>query len=502
MKTAAPAAVLSLILAIFTTQGFAQEMRTFTNQQGVAVKAKLVGVASGQVTIALEDGRQFTMPLTKLSAADQQYIQTQSQSSPAGPAAAVASPTQPAFKAAPNPNDKLPPAEINTLLGQGLFGESSLWESPAADVAKKLGLREESKTKTQSSYRSYPKDDYRFFGARPYSIALYAEEDKVSSLSIVFANKGDLFSAKASGEGHFDKDTPPKEAALIVKKAMEKDLAAISETLSAKLGAPKKERFGEGKTGRMNMQRWDWRGHAVMLADAEGEYVGIQVVTTAFADAGGKNARLSDAVIREEAKAHVQTRPNGDVVIQEIPMVDQGPKGYCVPATAERAMRYLGVPADMYVLANAGQTGYGGGTSVNLLLQGMARYIKAKGRSFASWEGEIKLKELQKHIDKGVPVIWTLFSTADFNKTANARTKDRKEVSEWSAWKTKVTAEAAASGLMKDKTSGHAVLIIGYNKDTNEIAFSDSWGEKYMERWITIKEANLVSQNYFYVIGF
>jgi hypothetical protein len=36
-------------------------------------------------------------------------------------------------------------------------------------------------------------------------------------------------------------------------------------------------------------------------------------------------------------------------------MVDQGPKGYCVPATFERAMRTMGIDADMYLLAMVGQ---------------------------------------------------------------------------------------------------------------------------------------------------
>jgi hypothetical protein len=474
-----------------------QEIRTFTNQSGVTLRAKLVAVVGDQVTIMREDGRQFTLPIATLSTADQDYVR-QNAAKPAAPAAV----SQPAFKPAPHPNDKLPLQDVNAAAGQPLFAETPLWERPASEVAEALGLEPESKTKTQSSFRSYPPEDYRLFGARPYSVALYAENDKVTALSVVFANKGDLFGAKGSGEMHFDRNTPPAEAAKIVKKAMDKDIADITAALSAKLGAPAKERFGEGKVGRMNMQRWDWRGHAVLLAEAEGEYVGVQVVTAQFADSGGKFARTSDAVIRELAKSHVQTRPNGDVVISDIPMVDQGPKGYCVPATAERAMRYLGVPADMYILANAGETGYGGGTSVELLLEGVGRHIRAKGRSFDSWQGEMKMKDLARQIDKGVPVIWALQSTELFNKTANARTKDRQAVAEWAAWKTKVSAEAAASALTPDKESGHVVLIIGYNKETDEIAFSDSWGERYMERWITVREANLVSQGRFYVIGF
>ena len=44
------------------------------------------------------------------------------------------------------------------------------------------------------------------------------------------------------------------------------------------------------------------------------------------------------------------------------------------------------------------------------------------------------------------------------------------------------------------------MIILGYNKETREIAFSDSWGERYKERWITIAEAQQISQHYFYVV--
>ncbi|MDB6072524.1 MAG: hypothetical protein JWO89_164, partial [Verrucomicrobiaceae bacterium] len=125
-----------------------------------------------------------------------------------------------------------------------------------------------------------------------------------------------------------------------------------------------------------------------------------------------------------------------------------------------------------------------------------------KGRAFDHFSGPMKLKELAKHIDKGIPVMWALYSTKEFNKTADSRTAERKQVTELAAWKTKVDSESAAHSLEKDTESGHVVLIIGYNKDTNEIAFSDSWGERFKERWITIKEADQISQKSFWAIGF
>ncbi len=496
------AANVFLVLGLSLAAAFSQspELRTFTNAQGKAVQAKLIGVDGPNVTLELATGQKYTFAITSLSAADQQYIK--SAAVPAAGAPAAAAPAKYTFK--PGPNDKLEPASVNEAVGQPLFGDALLWTSSAEEIAAKLKIPTESKTKTASSYRAYTKDDYQMFGAHPYSVAMYAENDQVTNFSLVFANKGDLFSAKGSGEMHFDKDTPPAEAEKIVKTAMDKDLAAISAALTSKLGAPKKERFGEGsaKIGRLTVQRWDWRGHSILLAEAPGEYVGVQIVTTAFAEAGGKVEDTVDKVIRARALANLEKRANGDVVIGDIPMVDQGPKGYCAPATAERAMRYLGVPADMYILANAGQTNFGGGTSVSTLLEGMAPQIRNKRRSFDTWKGELKMKEIAKYIDKGVPLMWTLCSTDKFNETANKRTKERKDITDWAAWKTKVTEESANNALPKDKESGHVVLIIGYNKDTNEIAFSDSWGERYKERWITLPEAEQISLQSFYVVGF
>jgi hypothetical protein len=136
------------------------------------------------------------------------------------------------------------------------------------------------------------------------------------------------------------------------------------------------------------------------------------------------------------------------------------------------------------------------------MLSGMAAQIRSKRRSFDSWESELKIKEIAKYIDKGLPVMWTLCSTKGFNDTANKRTKERKTVTDWAAWRAKVTAEAATNSLPKDKDTRHIVLIIGYNKDTNEMAFSDSWGDDFKERWITLQEAEQVSDGRFYVVGF
>jgi hypothetical protein len=51
---------------------------------------------------------------------------------------------------------------------------------------------------------------------------------------------------------------------------------------------------------------------------------------------------------------HVKRDPvSGDVWLGDVPMVDQGQKGYCVVASAERVMRYYGSKVDENELARS-----------------------------------------------------------------------------------------------------------------------------------------------------
>ena len=92
--------------------------------------------------------------------------------------------------------------------------------------------------------------------------------------------------------------------------------------------------------------------------------------------------------------------------------------------------------------------------------------------------GVIKLRTIKKYIDEGLPIIWTMFSSHDYNSFVNKRTIERRSVNDWEAWKDRSKAEARSINLRKDFMSAHACMIIGYNKATNEIAVSDSWGPR------------------------
>ena len=390
--------------------------------------------------------------------------------------------------------------EVNAACGVPLLADDNLWDDNADAVAERLKLPFESKTSDQASFRLYPSADARFLGARPYSQSLLAEERRPTGISSVFANKGDAISYLAGRLGNSEV-APRREDLRENRKAIEADAENLEKALTALFGEPSDARMGEGREMREKVLRWDWKGHAFLLAAPRGEYVALRIIPVEAADSAGKS-RVSDAVMKERLAARVERRANGDVILRDMPMVDQGPKGYCVPATWERVMRYMGIPADMYVLAMAGKTDPGGGTSGNDIAWAVRDAVAGAGRRMESPTVKLNPEGVAKFIDEGLPVMWGMFSTEEFNAAADERMRRRKDMDDPAGWSASLEeARDAAKKWRKDPEDAHICMIIGYNEKTGELAVSDSWGPQFAERWVTAEEAKAVSQNRFFVIS-
>ncbi len=385
--------------------------------------------------------------------------------------------------------------KVNQAVGHPLFSSDlTLWDEPAERVAERLKWPGESKTEETSSYRLYPQLNYGFLNAHPYSCVLYGDKQgKVEQFSLVFANKGDYGSEVGEGEEHFQsKGELPSASDL--NGAIKRDAAAIALALSEAFGVAITQRYGE-KDDRRTAKRWDYASHSFILSEMEGEYVHLLIVPPGLADQAGKQSEVYDQELRKVLLANVKHEENGDVLITNIPMVNQGPKGYCAPATFERAMRYMKVPADMYLLATAA-TAPGGGTNTSKLAEDAKRIIRSKSRRISDLTLQEKLttRAVSRYIDKGVPVLWQMASLEDYNKLANAWTEERQQQSDWAAWteKAKTTGEEAGKKLVPSENF-HICMIIGYNTATNELAVSDSWGPKYELRWVPLDVAKAVT---------
>lgn len=390
--------------------------------------------------------------------------------------------------------------QVNMACGVPLLSDDNLWDDDAAAVAERLELSQESLTSDQSSYRLYPPPDARFLGARPCSVSLLAESGVPSVMSLVFANKGDSVAADepASRSRTVEVDRDELRGN---RKAIEADERTLEQALTGVFGQPTAAKLGRGRETSEKVLRWDWQGHAFLLAAPRGEYVALRIMPSSSADSGGK-ARISDSEMKTRLASRVEHRANGDVILRDIPMVDQGPKGYCVPATWERVMRYMGIPADMYVLAMAGGTQAGGGTSTADIAWAVKDAVTGAGRRLEKVAVKMTPAGVAKFIDDGVPVMWAMFSTDEFNALADERTTARRTMADPTAWSAALEpARKAAKKMRTDRENGHVCMIIGYNEQTGELAVSDSWGPGFAERWITAEEAQAVSQGDCYVIG-
>ncbi len=152
---------------------------------------------------------------------------------------------------------------------------------------------------------------------------------------------------------------------------------------------------------------------------------------------------------RKSLILNVKKKKNGDLTIQGIPMIDQGEKGYCAPATCARILQYYGYDLDEHQLANLMETGESKkGTSIKYMKTSLKRL--ASGLPFFAKELKFSFSTIERYILKGTPLIW---------------------------------------GIPK-----HIRMIIGINKNKKEIIYSDSWGTKGIENRMPYKQAKNINR--------
>lgn len=456
---------------------------------GKSLEVTVKSVEGGVLSFSTGSEKTFSIPINQLTSESVEAIRKQ--------LAAAAKP----------PTSNL--AEVNNVngvIGHNLFGEvASLWKEDAGAIAERLDWRLESKKENTSSYRLYTKLDYLFLGAHPYCVTLYGGKGNFAKhMSLVYANKGDFGSRLGMGEDHFKIAFPDKKPPGNLNEAIEFDAEMIAEKLTTGLGEPVEQYYGE-KEDKRKVKRWDFNDHSFLLSTTEDEYTHLLIVPAENADLEGKVDFIVDSDFRKIQIKNVVTESNGDVWVNNIPMVDQGPKGYCAPATFERAMRYMNVPADMYLLATAA-TSAEGGTNTSKLSEDCKRIVRSKARRIKELElqDDFEIKNLKKFIDKGVPVLWQMCSLKQYNDIANERSKAREEVEDFSTWATEISEEAVkyVPALENVKDNFHICMVIGYNEATREVAVSDSWGPRYEIRWVHVDIAKAVTSRGGFAIDF
>ena len=425
--------------------------RSWMDNQARAVEAEVVRVNPNRtVVLKTERGKVVTVPFDTFSDMDVEHLEYLLSRKGRGK---------------PHP---VPWYEMNDLFGLEIWQDDLLWDDPTTATAERMKMKKESKTAFMENHRAYPLGKEKVLSEPVYTTALYGGKEHVDSLSFVFLNQGDIPRSKDHGS---------------MADQIEASGMRVLDVLMPKLGEPKRDSLGRDDL-REKVWRWDWNGHAIMLSLQEGRYAALRIMPVERAERGGRIEKVNDDELRARMASCVERRDNGDVIVRNVPMVNQGPKGYCSPATWERYLRYLDIPADMYLLALAANTGAGGGTYQQDMIKATRNIISSNGRKLKDLNTKPTIDNVSRYIDQGLPIMWRFLSTPSFQWTANNCTAVRngKEPKE------------KKSGQNEDSSSGgHICLIIGYNGQTGEIAISDSWGPKFAERWVPLPDMQKVS---------
>ncbi|MEI6714889.1 MAG: C39 family peptidase [Verrucomicrobiota bacterium] len=246
-------------------------------------------------------------------------------------------------------------------------------------------------------------------------------------------------------------------------------------------------------------------------------------VTQAKGSGGSVFAKESSGGKKFEPKSRVKRTDNGDIWIDEVPMVDQGEKGYCVVASAERVLRYYGMRVDQNELAQLAGSDPSKGTMFQAAMEGLKTaghrlQFRVKPVDEPEFkEFEVLVQEYNRRVAKTdkEAIIAPLVGMIDTSKVMLSMKPDvlrAIRASQKSAF-TKFQKSVALCvdsgqplmwgvllGLVPEKgtnvqtAGGHARLIIGYNTRTNELLYTDSWGAGHELKRMSMEDAWIINR--------
>lgn len=312
----------------------------------------------------------------------------------------------------------------------------------------------------------------------------------------------------------------------IDKAEFEQRLERITTALTELTGAKPKEYRASRREAVVKVSGWSWiwdKG-AVSLEintskdgrEFEAEFIRLKLGPSEAAIARtDSSARATRSDIKQNVKQEGKR-----VVIQGIPMVDQGEKGYCVVATAARIFSYYGMDyVDQHELASLGNASASEGTSV----QGMTESLKKIGARFqikirvldsvmetrefrnlikAYNRAASKLKKTKVEDDFDWSGFW---GNADAEALRIARAGSPSQMDKWIhairpyimagvpvLWSVQLGIVPEPVGLFQTR-GGHLRLIIGFDEEKKTVIFSDSWGAAHTEKEMPLADAMAIT---------
>lgn len=267
----------------------------------------------------------------------------------------------------------------------------------------------------------------------------------------------------------------------------------------------------------VKLKAWEWKwenGIARLEVNADGkrkkftpEFIRLNIARDAKTLSSGS---ASDSITKSELRENIVTEEDGTVWLKNVPMVDQGQKGYCAPATIARVFAFYGMDqVDQHSLADLCASQGNGGTSTKEIEAAMKLICKnyrtkfiiledysAAINSFAPAYNKLAKRKKMQPLSTTDPL-----GTADADLLLECRAGKASQVTSWLrevkkhidmgspiVWGVTVGIYPEEVSLPQSR-GGHLRLIIGYNLKKKTIIFSDSWGAAHARKTMDADKA-------------
>ncbi|HWL52430.1 MAG TPA: C39 family peptidase [Chthoniobacteraceae bacterium] len=376
---------------------------------------------------------------------------------------------------------------------------ASLWSSDGAQWVEARGELGFHWVSTAKGAAQTTRKGITLYGLPIDQAVVRMEEGKPKQVVVLFYNRGDRG------------DLPREEYDALVRKAVEVISAATGLKMTPRGRDASSAVRAEGVFWETADTRYlleysftrEVKGHGIPF---RGEFIRLEITPRE-----APKSMLEEAFAARETKAPfrgedhvVRDTATGDVMIEGIPMVDQGEKGYCVVASAERVMRYYGIRTDAHELAQLANSSAAEGTSADAMskaLTALTARLRIRSRTQEKFEiralldlirdyNQLARREKQALIpDPGHYIdVQAVYSRMDSDLLRRARTRSKQGINGFQRdikrhidkgvpllWSL-MLGVIPEGGKMRQSIGGHMRLIIGYNEKEGQIIYSDSWG--------------------------
>lgn len=353
----------------------------------------------------------------------------------------------------------------------------AIWESPDF-----LGSWGAVSAIAAEEHRNYPgKCDV--FGHAAYSVRGLFEHGKLTAITVVVLDAGAWFGFVPDSEAKKVAATKGPQFTALYKQTVvdvERGLAGLAG------GAGRKVTFIEKGLLKQDALVYHARDLWIRLTTIENQLVKFMVTRNEADTISPLSAQRRIAKKEEQARefsSRVSIAPNGDRLLEGIPIFTQGDRAYCGVATLAMAMQFLGLRLDTEDFAGPAGIRFGSTYHSNIreVFTAAAEVAKLKMPSTTQFDFE----KARVAIDGGCPVIvfrrWS--QERDFLHGAFAErirndpavTLPKPDLNDRKSWPTR-------------DNYAHSSLVTGYHLARRELIFTESWGEHTRNRRMRIEE--------------